>query len=886
MTDRQADPTKTTASVSSPIAIPSRVGRADYSRSDSPRSPPALSVSPPLCKLTLDDSTQGETAVDDVLDRRRAVSDAAQWYRQQRQLELQRETLPASAADAKPHQFETFNHGVTAFCGVCAKLLWGFHKHSFRCTECGLDAHRHCFAEAPSCLGSEQCVVMPEEGSASELSGSELQAARVRVSSADGLARSSIFRLPDPFALISLDGKLFKTPIARKTLSPTWNVSRDLPISPTSSLQIQIFDAKKFEEGQLHGFLGMVVVPTSMFLDPGTHNKSVANSFTLRLRKRVPADVVTGTVTLSIRVLPHSAAKWLPPISDAPRHDSPMSAISPGQGWQVPEKTGDMPLIPSKPCPPVAFINPARPLSVDVAWALSGEGLDCGFTYTLAVYDSSGKGMHQDVYSGPELRHTAVGFKPHCTVQFVVKVANFFGCSAYSDPSGPVQVEEASASGVSAEDTRQHCPHFMAGFCFRGANCPMSHGSGPQSDEDLSVALLAATFFDNPDVQMAAAISVFFSEMQQSSFDERNLAQYKRDFHLKEGRFRSRLEATPGDCKFSVSRVDVFKSSFHEIMKRKPSELRKRLNVCFVGEGGIDYGGLAREWFYMISHEVFQPSYSLFEYTHSDDYKLVISPSSAADSDQLLYFQFVGRVLALAIFHKTYIDACFATAFLKRMLNRPINLSDMQDADPEVHRSLVWLLENSVEEIGCDMFFTVDTEVDGKIKCHELVPGGAGLQVTNANKVEFVRLMTEWRLSRGIERQTMALFKGFQDIVPLANLAEFSERELEFLLCGSRTLDMDDWKEHTVYKGFTATSPEVVWFWEVLNAFDEDRRLLCLQFCTGSPRTPLEGFQSLQGSDGPRKFCIQKIEETSRLPSAHTCFNRLDLFCYADKVML
>ena len=69
-----------------------------------------------------------------------------------------------------------------------------------------------------------------------------------------------------------------------------------------------------------------------------------------------------------------------------------------------------------------------------------------------------------------------------------------------------------------------------------------------------------------------------------------------------------------------------------------------------------------------------------------------------------------------------------------------------------------------------------------------------------------------------------------------------------------------------------------------------------LQFCTGSTRVPIEGFQNLQGSDGPRQFCIQKvgrraareaadaaqIDDGLRLPSAHTCFNRLDLPVYSS----
>ncbi len=83
--------------------------------------------------------------------------------------------------------------------------------------------------------------------------------------------------------------------------------------------------------------------------------------------------------------------------------------------------------------------------------------------------------------------------------------------------------------------------------------------------------------------------------------------------------------------------------------------------------------------------------------------------------------------------------------------------------------------------------------------------------------------------------------------------------------------------ENTVYQGYTKESSVIKALWEVVASFDSDQQRQFLQFCTGSSRVPLEGFQGLQGSDGPRKFCVQRVDDISRLPSAHTCFNRLDL---------
>lgn len=47
------------------------------------------------------------------------------------------------------------------------------------------------------------------------------------------------------------------------------------------------------------------------------------------------------------------------------------------------------------------------------------------------------------------------------------------------------------------------------------------------------------------------------------------------------------------------------------------------------------------------------------------------------------------------------------------------------------------------------MSFTADYEHFGEVVTHELKPGGEDIDVEEANKEEFVRLMTEWRLLRG-----------------------------------------------------------------------------------------------------------------------------------------
>jgi len=78
--------------------------------------------------------------------------------------------------------------------------------------------------------------------------------------------------------------------------------------------------------------------------------------------------------------------------------------------------------------------------------------------------------------------------------------------------------------------------------------------------------------------------------------------------------------------------------------------------------------------------------------------------------------------------------------------------------------------------------------------------------------------------------------------------------------------------------GYQDSHVIIQWFWIVIEQkFDNDQRLRLLQFVTGTSSIPYEGFEALRGSNGPRKFCIEKWGKPSSLPRAHTCFNRLDL---------
>uniref|UniRef100_A0A8C9N212 HECT-type E3 ubiquitin transferase n=1 Tax=Serinus canaria TaxID=9135 RepID=A0A8C9N212_SERCA len=354
---------------------------------------------------------------------------------------------------------------------------------------------------------------------------------------------------------------------------------------------------------------------------------------------------------------------------------------------------------------------------------------------------------------------------------------------------------------------------------------------------------------------------------------------YDRSFRWKYHQFRflCHSNALPSHVKISVSRQTLFEDSFQQIMNMKPYDLRRRLYIIMRGEEGLDYGGIAREWFFLLSHEVLNPMYCLFEYAGKNNYCLQINPASSINPDHLTYFRFIGRFIAMALYHGKFIDTGFTLPFYKRMLNKRPTLKDLESIDPEFYNSIVWTKENSLEECGLELYFIQDMEILGKVTTHELKEGGESIRVTEENKEEYIMLLTDWRFTRGVEEQTKAFLDGFNEVVPLEWLRYFDEKELELMLCGMQEIDMNDWQKNTIYRHYTKNSKQIQWFWQVVKEMDNEKRIRLLQFVTGTCRLPVGGFAELIGSNGPQKFCIDKVGKETWLPRSHTCFNRLDL---------
>jgi len=346
-----------------------------------------------------------------------------------------------------------------------------------------------------------------------------------------------------------------------------------------------------------------------------------------------------------------------------------------------------------------------------------------------------------------------------------------------------------------------------------------------------------------------------------------------------------------GHIKVSIRRKYLLLDSVDAIMSLSREDLRKRWRFEFLGEPGIDSGGVTREWFQLVTEQIFDPAFGLWKCSTNNQACVTINPSSSVScpDDHLVYFRFLGRVIGRALFDRQLIKGHMVRHLYKHMLAWPITFEDLSNQDPEYYQSLKKLLQ--MDDVSCMCLdFTYTEESMGARTEVELVKDGAMMEVTNDNIVEYLEANLRYHMMERTKLQLTEILLGFFDIIPEPPLTVFDANELELILCGLPRLDMDDWESNSIYSGAFETKGRqhkvVRWFWETVREdFDPEMKARLLQFVTGTSGVPARGFSVLQGNDGNiKKFALYGMEDSAGMyPRAHTCFNRIDLPLFKTK---
>ncbi|KAH3671413.1 hypothetical protein WICMUC_004637 [Wickerhamomyces mucosus] len=751
-----------------------------------------------------------------------------------------------------------------------------------------------------------------------------------------------IIYIPDPFAVLTIDGSQTKsTSAAKKTLNPYWNETFTFNANENSILVVQVFDQKKFKKKD-QGFLGVVNIRIGDVLDFSLSN--FEETVTRDLKKSNDNIFVSGRL---IVVISRTSNTNIPSTSSSiiPNPTSSLNNINTISNGSSSSRTNSQSQLQQNNETSASSSNIAASSSstsqqqqqqsnrqyssfedqygrLPPGWERRTDNF--GRTYyvdhnsrtttwkrpTLDQTELERGQQRQNVTDAERAQHrgrTLPDERPTSpTISNSITVNTVNGAT----PTSGTSAVSMAATGGTTAGLGELPPGWEQRFTPEGRPYFVDHNTRTTTWVDPRRQQYIRTYGANTTVQqqpvsqlgplpsgwemrLTNTARVYFVDHNTktttwddprlpSSLDQ-NVPQYKRDFRRKVIYFRSQpaLRILPGQCHIKVRRDHIFEDSYQEIMRQTPEDLKKRLMIKFDGEEGLDYGGVSREFFFLLSHEMFNPFYCLFEYSAHDNYTLQINPNSGINPEHLNYFKFIGRVVGLGVFHRRFLDAFFVGALYKMMLHKKVILQDMEGVDAEFYRSLLWTVENDIEGI-LDLTFSAEEERFGELVTVDLKPGGRDIEVTNENKKEYVELITEWKIYKCVEEQFKAFMDGFNELIPEELVNVFDERELELLIGGIAEIDVEDWKKHTDYRGYQENDEVIKWFWKCISEWDNEQKARLLQFTTGTSRIPVNGFKDLQGSDGPRRFTIEKAGEPNQLPKSHTCFNRVDLPSYND----
>uniref|UniRef100_A0A6Q2ZPM2 HECT-type E3 ubiquitin transferase n=1 Tax=Esox lucius TaxID=8010 RepID=A0A6Q2ZPM2_ESOLU len=354
--------------------------------------------------------------------------------------------------------------------------------------------------------------------------------------------------------------------------------------------------------------------------------------------------------------------------------------------------------------------------------------------------------------------------------------------------------------------------------------------------------------------------------------------------------------ASPHVTHITIRRSRMLEDGYDQLRRLPVNSIKGVIRVKFVNdlgvdEAGIDQDGVFKEFLEEIIKKVFNPALNLFKTTSGNE-RLYPSPTSYIHENHLQLFEFVGKMLGKAMYEGIVVDVPFASFFLSQVMGHHhstfySSIDELPSLDSEFYKNLTSIkrYDGDVSDLGLTLSY--DEDVMGQLVCHELIPGGKTMLVTNENKISYIHLMAHFRMHTQIKEQTAAFIRGFRSIINPEWLHMFSTPEVQRLVSGDNAeIDLDDLKKHTVYYGgFHSSHRVIIWLWDILSSdFTAEERAMFLKVSTTLYLCHDTG--DTLGSVLRGFFTIRKKEPGGRLPTSSTCFNLLKLPNYSKKSIL
>ena len=349
-----------------------------------------------------------------------------------------------------------------------------------------------------------------------------------------------------------------------------------------------------------------------------------------------------------------------------------------------------------------------------------------------------------------------------------------------------------------------------------------------------------------------------------------------------------------------INRANLFEDSYKQFTTTKELNLSRPIKIFFVDEVASDEGGVYREWLSCLFKTIFSKEKKLFkENSNNCLIKNTYMFYPKYKGMKLEYYEFIGKLYSKAFIDMMNINNIqFNLVLIKQILKKPIELEDIQYYDLDLYKSLLFKKKEKNIEKNEDLqdtrFTWIIRDENNNRKEIELIKNGRNIKLNDKNKELFIEKVINEEITKPYEEQINYFSKGMFIILDdkLSNI--FTIDEFNFMLSGQNEIDLKDWKDNTIYKGnFNENHPIIKLFWECIENLNKFQLEKLLEFATGSPTVPLDGFANLKGMGGNiMKFTIEPYiyygsddpyKNEFRLIEAKTCFNRIILPYYKNK---
>ncbi|KAL0230608.1 hypothetical protein PCE1_004165 [Barthelona sp. PCE] len=323
-----------------------------------------------------------------------------------------------------------------------------------------------------------------------------------------------------------------------------------------------------------------------------------------------------------------------------------------------------------------------------------------------------------------------------------------------------------------------------------------------------------------------------------------------------------------------IDRNNLLRSAINQlVVASSADDISGRFRIKFMGEAGIDEGGLIREFFQLITDELLDPSFFIFE--QEENNLMWINPVTFEDN---MTFQLIGILMGIAISNDVTVNFQFPIVFYKKLLGRPVFTEDFREIKPVMYDSIMKLREFTAEEIEATyLTFDVIHDFPGSDKIESLIPGGSEIRVTKENVDLYIDKLISYYLNDSISDKFNAIRFGFEKVMCKSKMIGlFHPEELEKLICGLPNYNVEELISSFKYVDFEKDCEAMVYFFGLLRSFDIEEMKRFLKFITGSDRIPIGGFNS-------RPITLRRVGNQKALPVAHTCQLLLDIPGYPSQ---